>query len=218
MNRIVFVLILFLLCSCAVQYKPIANIRDWPFSHVQFDSAFSLSYADDILGLTGNKRADRWAHRKGIQVVAVKIINNGSKPVHGTQLHFVADSLPVEVLQNEWLARKIRQRRSPLMILAIPAMIVEASLWGDSDDDPAIVASNYEIPSVTAHMVESEEKTRKKANFNLGEELKKFQVNRMIYWPGKPVFGIVGLKTGNSLKTLQLKTSEVDFQIVKANL
>jgi len=208
-----------MLCSCATQHKPIAGIRDWAFQRSQFDAELDFSYTDQVLKVTGNKRADRWARRKNIEVIAVKMINNGERPIHGTQLQLFNGDKPIEIVQNEWLARKIRQRQSPGFFLTLPFMIIESAFWSkldEDDDDPYNDTSLEEDPPLISAMVaDSEEKKRKTANFNLNEELKKFRVNSMIYRPGKAVFGVIGVRTQKPLEELHWNVRTTDLEITE---
>ena len=217
--RVSCFLFLLMLCSCATQHKPIAGIRDWPFQRSQFDSVLDFSYADQVLKVTGNRRADRWGRRKNIDVIAIKLINNGERPIHGTQLQLFNSDKPIEIVQNEWLARKVRQRQSPGLFLTIPFMIIESAFWSkleEDDDDPYNDTSLEEDPPLISAMVaDSEEKKRKTANFNLSEELKKFQVNSMIYRPGQAVFGIIGIRTHKPLQQLHWVVRPTDLKITE---
>jgi hypothetical protein len=208
-----------MLYSCATQHKPIAGIRDWAFQRGQFDAALDFSYTDQVLKLTGNKRADRWANRKNIEVIAVKMINNGKHPIHGTQLQLFSGDKPIEIVQNEWLARKVRQRQSPGLFLTIPFMIIESAFWSkleEDDDDPYSDTYPEEDPLlISAEVAEADEKRRKTANFNLNEELKKFRVSSMIYQPGKPVFGVIGIRTRKPLEQLHWKVRQTDLEITE---
>lgn len=215
-NIVPAIMLLFFFCSCATQHKPIAGIQQWPFIQSQFDSAFNFSYVDHVLELSGNKRAERWAKRKKIHVLAVRIINNTKRPIHGTQLHLFNDSSQLEILQNEWLARKVRQRKSPLMLLALPAIIIESDLWNRAEGDEPDYSNNtadYRHPLISGEIADQEEQRRKSANFNLEKELKNFQVSSRIYRSGEPVFGIVGVKA-KAIGKLELRMTESTLQIV----
>lgn len=218
-SKISCFLFLVVFCSCATQHKPIAGIRDWAFKRSQFDPSLDFSYADQVLKLAGNKRADRWARRKNIEVIAVKMINNGKRPIHGTQLQLFSGDKPVEIVQSEWLARKIRQRQSPGFFLAFPLMILESAFWNEleeDDDDPYDGLYPDEDPLLISEtVVNAEEKRRKTANFNLHEELKKFQVNSMIYYPQQVVFGVIGVRTQKPLEQLHWKVRPTDLEITE---
>jgi len=208
-----------MLCSCATQHKPITGIREWPFQTSQFDTILDFSYADQVLKLTGNKRADRWARRKNIEVIAVKLINNGKRPIHGTQLQLFHGDKPIEIVQNEWLARKVRQRHSPGLFLAIPFVLIESVFWNeleeDDDDRYNDGYPNEDPPLISAIVADSEEKKRKTANFNLSKELKKFQVNAMIYRPGQEVFGIIGIRTRKPLQQLHWVVKPTELKMTE---
>ncbi len=210
---------LFAFCSCATRHKPIAGIRDWPFQTSQFDTVLDFSYTDQVLERTGNKRAGRWARRKNIEVIAVKVINNGERPIHGTQLQLFDGDKPIEIVQNEWLARKIRQRHSPGLFLTIPFMMIESIFWNeleeDDDDRYNDVYLDEDPPLISAIVADSEEKKRKTANFNLSKELKKFQVNSMIYRPGQAVFGVIGIRTRKPLQQLHWVVVPTDLEITE---
>lgn len=150
-------------------------------------------------------------------MIAIKFINNGEQPIHGTQLQLFNGDKPIEILQNEWLARKVRQRHSPGMFLTIPFMLIESVFWSnleeDNDDRYNATSLEEDPPLISAMVADSEEKKRKTANFNLSEELKKFQVNSMIYRPGQAVFGIIGIRTQKPIQQLHWIVKQTDLKI-----
>ena len=131
----IFLICVFLFGSCAVQHKSLSGIKEWSYPQNQFDKQFDFSYVDDVLDKTNNKRSASWAKRKDIHVISIRLINNGKNPVHGMQISFYNGDDRAEIIHNNWLAKKVRQRFSPLMILWLPVFVVEAALFHKDDDD-----------------------------------------------------------------------------------
>ncbi|WP_321287136.1 hypothetical protein [uncultured Sunxiuqinia sp.] len=215
------ILLLITVClfsSCATQHKTISAISAWSYPQLQDDQQFGFSYVDGVLDKTGNKQASRWAKRKHIHVISVRIMNNGKKPVHGMQLSFYNGDEPVERIHNAWLAKKVRQRRSPLMILFAPVWLAEAAFYSslDDDDDYYYERSYFEedTPSITGDIASAVDNQRKNENLKLKDELMNFQLERQVLWPGKAVYGIIGIRSKEVLEHLRIVKHDVDFQVV----
>ncbi|HKJ42734.1 MAG TPA: hypothetical protein VKA27_11610 [Sunxiuqinia sp.] len=219
MPRYLFFIVIsvFLLNSCAVQHHSISGIRNWSYPQNQLDKQFDFRYVDHILEKTENKRAARWANRKNIHVISICLINNGKTSIHGTQLSFYNGDEKAEIMRNLWLGRKVRQRVSPLLILALPAFIIEDALFQSNDDEYGNTCSDPffdDEPSITQKVVDQEFKKQVKANFNLTKELMNFQLANQALFPGKPVYGVVGIKCKGELNHLHVVVKDVDFQIL----
>jgi hypothetical protein len=222
MSRItIFLLIsVCLFSSCATQHKTISAISNWSYPLLQDDKEFSFRYVDGMLDKTGNKQAARWAKRKHIHVISVRIMNNGKKPVHGMQLSFYNGDEPVERIHNVWLAKKVRQRRSPLMILFAPVWLAEAAFYSslDDDDDYYYERSPYEedTPSITGDIASAVDNRRKNENLKLKDELVNFQLERQVLWPGRPVYGVIGIRSKENLEHLRIVMHDVGFEVLSA--
>lgn len=212
MNKIFFlsIFIFFIFLSgCAVQHKSLTGIRNWSYPQHQMDSTITFSFVDDVLEKSGNVRQAKWADRKDIKIIGIKLINNTTKPIHGTQVSFVLNDEKVELIHNKWLAKKVRQRVSPALILAVPFFMIEELLFHRHDDeDEYYYHDDSEPVYLTKEVVEQEEAYRKKSNFNLREGLISFQLASKVLLPGRPVYGIVGFKTGQDLEDLKVEVNQ----------
>ena len=217
MNRIISLLLLLLsVTSCAIQQQSISKIQDWSYPQVQFDKQLNFSYIDHVLEKTNNNRGERWAQRNNIHVLSVKLINTSDKPIHGTQISFMLNGEKAEILQNKWLAKKVRKRNSPLMVLFLPAFLIEDAIFHQNDDNDYYNADYIHEPYfVTEEVAKNVNKKRKKANLNLTEEFMNFQLASKILWPGETIYGLIGIRSNNELINLKATVSESDFFIVE---
>lgn len=223
MNRIFFPVILavvFLSSGCAVQHKSLSGIRNWSYPQHQMDSLISFSFVENVLDKSGNNRQSKWADRKGIEIISIRLINNTKKPIHGTQIDFRLNGEKPEIIHNKWLARKVRQRVSPFIILALPLLIIEEVLFyrHDDEDNNFYVGDTYYIGDnereyVTNKVVKQEEEDREEANFNLQKELMKSQLAGKILYPGRPVYGIIGIKTDKKLDNLKVLVKQTGSEL-----
>ncbi|MGQ8336373.1 hypothetical protein ACUNWD_07455 [Sunxiuqinia sp. A32] len=215
-SAFLFFISIILLSSCAARYKTITGIRDWSYPQNQFDKQFSFSYFDNVLKETNNKRAARWAKRKNIHVIGIKLINNGEKPIHGTQLSFYNGDERAEIIHNQWLAKKVRQRISPLMIVVLPALLVEDAIFHRNGDTDEFNTRSFENDPhyFTEDIANQEEKRRKDANFSLKDELMKFQLANQVLIPNKAVYGVIGIRCKGELKDLRVVKNDSDFSII----
>lgn len=208
MNKIFFLSIIIVLLfssGCAVQHKSLTSIRNWSYPQHQMDSTITFSFVGDVLEKSGNNRQAKWAESKNIKIIGIKLINNTTKPIHGTQLSFFLENQKVELIHNKWLAKKVRQRVSPALILAVPFFMIEELLFHRHDDeDEYYYHDDSEPVYFTKEVVEQEEADRKSSNFNLREELISFQLASKVLLPGRPAYGIVGFKTTKPLDELKV--------------
>ena len=203
-----------LLNSCAVQHKTLTNIKDWSFTQNQFDENFNFSYVDNLLEKTNNKSGARWAKRKNIHIIGIRLVNNTNKPIHGSQIKFYNNGEEVEIIHNNWLAKKVRQRISPLMILWLPVFIVEAALFPQDSDDPMGFDDDDQY-YISVEAANNQERKRMKANFNLRNELLNFRLANKILKPDEIVNGVIGVKSKKRLTNLKvLINTESEFEIL----
>ena len=219
MNRMISLLLLLLsITSCAIQQQSISKIQDWSYPQVQFDKQLNFSFIDHVLEKTNNNRGERWAQRNNIHVLSVKLINTSNKPIHGTQISFMLNGEKAEILQNKWLAKKVRKRNSPLMVLFLPAFLIEDAIFHQNDEylNNSYNADYIHDPYfVTEEVAKKADKKRKKANLNLTQEFMSFQLASKVLWPGKPIYGLIGIRSKNESINMNAVVSESDFFIVE---
>ena len=213
LDRISALLIcILLLSSCATHHKSLSGIQNWSFPNHQFDKVFSFSYVDNLLEKTSNKSSARWANRKNIHVIGIRLTNNGNKAIHGSQIAFQNNGEEVEIMHNRWMAKKIRQRFSPLLILWVPVGMIEAMLFPPKEDAMGFTVdeTNY----ICQQFMRSEEKKRMNANFNLYQELMDFQLANRVIHPGETVLGVIGVKSKKQLDHLKVIARSSDFTVL----
>ena len=221
MNRISFLLVLSLsITSCVTQQQSLTVVKGWPHPQVQFDSNISLSLIDHVLEKTGNSRGERWAERKNLHVVSVKLVNNSNNPIHGTQVSLLINDKKAEVISNKWLAKKIRLRASPLSFLFIPTVLIEETIYDrifNKEDEYGIDENTYdmEFHTISERVAEEYSNERKKSNSNLKTELASMELARKTLWPNQPVYCIVGIKTEDDISKMKALISESNFTIIK---
>lgn len=211
-KKLLILLLVVVCCSCAVKHRTLTRVQDWSYPVGQMDDQLSFSYVDNILDKTNNKRGARWAKRKNIHVVSIRLINNSKRPIHGTQLAFFNGNEQMELLHNEWLAKKVRQRFSPLMILFLPIGFIEQAIYESVDDDD--YDDDVEHESITMSVAEQVDDFRVKENSTLKDELMNFQLANQILMPGKPVYGIIGVRSQSELKNLRVECRNSNFEIL----
>ncbi len=209
---ILFTLFFFVFSSCAVHHKNISHVQDWSYPQVQFDDQFSFGYVDHLLEKTNNKKGSRWARRKNIHVIGIRLVNNTDKPIHGSQVMFMNNGERVEIIHNKWLAKKVRQRFSPLMILWLPVLAIEAALFPPEEDHEGFTVDepNY----ISKQAMREENKKRIKANFDLHQELMDFQLASKILLPGEIVNGVIGVKCKSDPGDLRAVVKPASFDVV----
>ncbi|WP_299582283.1 hypothetical protein [uncultured Sunxiuqinia sp.] len=210
------ILLVVVCCSCAVKHRTLTRVQDWSYPVGQMDDQLSFSYVDNILEKTNNKQGARWAKRKNIHVVSIRLINNSKHPIHGTQLSFFNGDEQVELVHNEWLAKKVRQRFSPLMVLFFPIALIEQAIYERAADNE--YDDGVEHESITMSFAEQVDDFRIKENSTLKDELMNFQLANQILMPGKPVYGIIGVRSKSELKTLRAVCRNSNFEILSNQL
>ncbi len=216
MSRVIIsLLLIFSMMSCATEHHTLSSLPNWSYPQNQFDSQMSFSYIDHVLEKTNNKSGARWATRKNIHVIGVRLVNTTNKPIHGAQLSFMVNGDEAEIIHNRWLAKKVRQRTSPLMFLFLPAFLIEAAIFNNNDtEDPYL--SQYEPEYyITEELAKKADLKREKANFNLYRELMDFQLATKVLWPGKPVYGVIGIRSKHDLTNVKAVVSDIDYLLVK---
>ncbi len=221
MIRIIYLLLLFLsITSCAIQQQSISKIQDWSYPQVQFDTKLNFSFIDHVLEKTNNNRGERWAQRNNIHVLGVKLINTSDKPIHGTQISFILNGEKAEILQNKWLAQKVRKRNSPFLVLFLPAFIIESAIYDaifNNEDEYGINdhTNDMAFQSMSGKVANGYRNERKKANLSLTQEFMDFQIASKILWPGETIYGLIGIRSNNESINLNAEVSESDFFIIK---
>ncbi len=219
LKAIIFPIIcLGLLSSCSTT-KPLdfSGMKSWSYPQNQFDKQFSVGYADHVLKKLGQERADKWARRRGIHVLSMKIINNTNKPVRGVQLALENGDEPVEVLSNKWVAKKVRKKMSPFLFFLIPLSGVENTIWKSVyqvDEYPTAMETNPEVPSISEKAIGSIKKKRRKKNKKLESDLEKFQLGIQYFPPGTPVYSIVAIRSRGDLTNLKLKMNGIKLEVL----
>ncbi len=215
-RKLLIILLVVVCCSCAVKHRTLTRVQDWSYPVGQMDDQLSFSYVDNILEKTNNKQGARWAKRKNIHVVSIRLINNSKHPIHGTQLSFFNGDEQVELVHNEWLAKKVRQRFSPLMVLFFPIALIEQAIYERAADNE--YDDGVEHESITMSFAEQVDDFRIKENSTLKDELMNFQLANQILMPGKPVYGIIGVRSKSELKTLRAVCRNSNFEILSNQL
>jgi hypothetical protein len=113
MNRILYVSLFFIsslvFTNCASTYKSIAP-KTVGFNSKVVDQDVEFSYEYGVLRMRGNKKYAKREDKKGIKVVAVRIINNTDKPLKfGENLNIYSDDRQILPLEPSLVHKQLKQ-------------------------------------------------------------------------------------------------------------
>ncbi len=210
---VIFILAIILFTSCATQRESFTSIKSWSYPPGQLDSTLGFSFVENVLGKVNYNQKEQWAHNKNIHIISVRLINNTSEPIHGTQISFQINGKKVETVDNKWLAKKIRKRSFPQMLVFLPFYLIEDAIFHSYDDeyDPYNIYEDFHVTNAIANEVDQE---RIESNNSLMLELIDNELYRKVLWPNTPVYSIVGIKYEGDISDLKATVSEAKFSII----
>ncbi|MEH0154720.1 hypothetical protein V6R21_11315 [Limibacter armeniacum] len=177
-----------LFSSCASSFKSITP-NSFNYSNQSNSDEVLFSYKYDILNERGNKKYFKKEAKKGIKVVAVKIVNNSNETLTvGQNLKLYSGNNEVNILQPSFVHSQLRQHTELhiLYLLLTPVKLYTSNSNGDTNTysigyglGPGLTALNMGIAAG--------------ANSNFKNELEQYFLNGKSIQPGETVYGIVGL-------------------------
>ena len=161
-------------------------------------------FYNGILKSSGNKHLIRWANRHHYHAFGVEIVNLSGDFRKGFQLKFYINQNRLIPVNNQWFAKKARQKMSAAPFIAIPFFVAESAIF---HSDPPRGSDGFEIDpdyntSITGKVVEADNKRRKHANAKFLNDLKELDLSYKVVPTGKPVYGIVIFKEEFSIDKL----------------
>jgi len=161
-----------------------------------YTDSIQYGYFENLLEYSNNKRLKRWAHRNNYQIIGFNVINTSSQFRKGYQLKFYHKGKRLNLVRNEWAAKKARQKGHAVPFIALPFAIIETAILNNDDDDQlrdeyGFQIAEQEFSPITTSVVESNNKVRKQANKNLRTNLTKNDISHQVLPFGVPVYGII---------------------------
>ena len=170
--------------SCASSYQAIqpAAVN---YQTTNTNKSVDFSYKYDVLGERGNKKYRKRESRKGIKIVAVRVINNSEKAfTFGEDLSVHRNNAPVEILEPAYVHRELKQG-VPIYLLYM--LLTPMQLYTGEDSYPIGVIIG---PGITAgNMI-----TAGTANGRLLRELQSNFLNGRVIQPGETAYGLIGIR------------------------
>jgi len=182
--------------SCAIQHDQIPTFNLAHFNSYQVNKTDSLQYGyfENILEQTANKRLKRWAARKDYQIIGFNVINTSEDFRKGYQLKFYHKGKRLNLVRNEWAAKKTRQKASAAPLIALPFYLLELALFQSAEDkqvdEYGFSTSNNE-DFITVQAMEEDNKRRQQANKDLATDMRKNDISYKTLPFGTPVYGII---------------------------
>lgn len=209
-------LIVTILYGCATKHHSMQALPRCSYPNISPSDTITLSYFDNVLEKSQNRRAASWAKRKGYHFLGVKLLNNTDEIIRGFQLKFYQGDSKINTVSNKWAARKVRQRLNSTPFICFFTGLFEALIFRsiNSDEDnyeDTLWADDDKLAApISATIYEADKETRKRANKDLIRELESYEIFRKTLYPGKPAYGIVVVKSKQLPQNLRIKVLKMD--------
>lgn len=195
-----FVFMSFCFCSCATQFKTL-NPQKTNFSNGIFLEGISLRYKYNILRERGNTKYANKEEKKGVHIVAVKILNNSNKEIQiGHSANFYINNSRVGLLDPSFVWKSLRQ---PSLIYSLYLFLVPAKRPPTIPKGDVLFQSFY---IAGPGLALSNMFVAIKGNKQFLKELKQYNLAGKIIRPGEEISGMVYLVyTGYEPLTIRLE-------------
>ena len=182
------VLVLFLLSSCAMYYRPIAPEKTNYNIQNQYDG-LEVSLRYDMLQFRGNKKMSKKEQRGSVKIIAVKLINTSDTTINiGRDYAFYSDGVPINLLDPTIVKDHVKQS----VIGYAPYFL--GCLGGTTITVNERVESNFPYNKIIFSAIAiGNMLTANIANIDLLKELTKYDIRNIDIKPGETVFGIIGI-------------------------
>ncbi|MEN7546447.1 hypothetical protein AAG747_00920 [Rapidithrix thailandica] len=188
-----------ILTSCASGYHTIAP-NQINYSSTTSNNEIEFSYKYDVLHERGNKKYAKKESKKGIKLVAVKVVNNSGKPfIFGKDMYVYSGNMPVTLLESAHVHRELKQNVPIylLYLLMTPAKLTTTSSDGSSSSIPFGLVLGPGITAINMGVSGS-------ANTKFKRELTANILNDRQINPGETVYGFIGIAdSGYNVLTLK---------------
>jgi hypothetical protein len=178
-----------------VQHKALPSLKLNHFDYQENkQDSLQYGYFQNLLELSDNKRLKRWANRKKYDIYGFNVINTSNDFRKGYQLKFYSNGKKLNLVRNEWVAKKARQRGTATPIIALPFYFLEIALFhkdeiNETDEYGFSTFDNDQLQTVQA--IKNDHETRKKANLDLKEDLKNHDISHKVLPFGEAIYGII---------------------------
>lgn len=191
-------IVLIALSACSTPHNTLVGHPKTDFRSYQWNQPDSLYYGktDDLLAGTSNKRIIRWARRKHYHFVGLEVMNTSTQFRKGFQLSFYDNDKLIQLIRNQWVAKKARQKGTRVSLIAMPFYLLE-SIWRSNLNECAEDGSQQSDVNTddkvlfTEILMESDTRNRNKANGDLAKELAEYDFSEKVLPAGKPVYGVI---------------------------
>jgi hypothetical protein len=190
----------FCFCSCATKFKTI-DPKKTNFSNEIFLDGVSLQYRYNILRERGNRRYANREEKKGVHIVAVKILNNSNKEIqigHSANLHI--NNSKVGLLDPSFVWKSLKQ---PTLIYSLYFFLVPVRRPPSVPSGNAIYQTLY---IAGPGLALSNMFVAIKGNKQFLKELKQYNLAGKVIRPGEEESGLVYLVyTGYEPLTIRME-------------
>jgi len=183
------VIILFMVSSCAMYYRPIAperlnyNIRD------KYDD-IEISYRYDVLKERGNKKMAKKELNGDVKIIALKITNNSDSVIKiGEDAEFYSGITPIYPLDPNVIKNNVKQSVFGYSFYFLGV------LGGTTFSVNGNVVSQFPYNKILFSAIAiGNMLVANKANNDLLKELVTYDIMYKEIKPGETVYGIIGIK------------------------
>ncbi len=205
------ILIILLLASCATKYNSLATSAiNYPkYGKVVKKDSVEFSYVNNILELRKNKKYAKICRKKGVQIIAVQLINNSSRElVFGKDIKVVSNDEVIMPLNTEIVHPLIKQKWPKyLPYLSITPLNLYSRTGDDIRKGAAMIPIGIVIgPGTTIANTTMAGKSDKRLNMELlesnlqGRKIGPYEtVNGLIGYRSPPYLNL-NIEVGNVVK------------------
>lgn len=193
-NLLIVFSFLFILSSCATGYQTVPT-KQLTFASKNENQGVIMEYKYDYL----TKKYANKQYKKGIKVVAVKIVNNSDKDlVFGENFSLsYANGIPLNVLGKEEVYQQLKQNSATylLYLLLTPMRLetYETNSYGYQETTSSTPIGYVVGPGVAAtNVIISSE-----ANKKFREDLNQYLSNGQVIKRGETFYGLIGIRASS---------------------
>ncbi|PIF05620.1 MAG: hypothetical protein CSA36_05955 [Draconibacterium sp.] len=171
----------------------------------------TYAWSADQIRLPENKIRTGWANRKNVQVLQVQVTNNTNKTLHGSQLGFFSHGIPLELADNMVASKKLRTRKFPKIVYAIPITLVALTTYVallsllEDDSEDHFFQDDY-------NRVKKSKKDPLAGKNTLQKGLYQFNITTELIQPGQTISGLVGFKSKENIDDLTILIKETNYE------
>ena len=174
-----------LIFSCAGSYQAVIPPSEQYNQGLSEDDQIEFYYRYNVLQENGNKKYAKKEDKKGIDVVAIKIVNKGNESISfGEDLLMYAGNSVIYPIEPEIVKNELRQN-VPIYLLY---SLLFLNIYECDYDDCNTTTIPIGVGIAGFNMIRAGV-----ANQQFLEELKKYDIVEKQIAPGETLFGLIGL-------------------------